>query len=102
MPNWIRLGPSMEIEEGRCKVYNAAEGGIAVFRIEGVYHAIANTCVHMGGPLSEGDLAGHVVTCPWHHWSYDVRTGKTTMSEAVGVKSFPVELRGEDVFVDIA
>lgn len=102
MPNWVRLGPLGEIEEGRCKVYDAAENKVAVFRVEGACHAIDNTCAHRGGPLGEGSLAGHIVTCPWHFWSYDVRSGKTTMSETMGVKSYPLEVRGDDLYVDLS
>ncbi len=47
-------------------------------------------------------MSGSVVTCPWHHWSFEVTTGKSTMSAEVGVKSYPVEVRGEEIFVDIA
>ena len=29
-------------------------------------HALSETCTHMGGPLSEGELGEDRVTCPWH------------------------------------
>jgi hypothetical protein len=31
---------------------------IALFNIEGTYHAIDDTCTHRGGPLSEGMIVG--------------------------------------------
>jgi len=47
-------------------------------------------------------LNGKVVTCPWHGWQYDVATGKLTMNPAAGVQCYPVEVRGEDIFVDLS
>jgi len=41
-----------------------------------------------------------VVTCPWHGWQYDVTSGKLVMNPAVGVMCYPVEVRGDDIFVD--
>lgn len=48
---------------------------IALFKTEGNIYALENACPHMGGPLGEGCLEKTVVTCPWHGWSFDVRTG---------------------------
>jgi nitrite reductase/ring-hydroxylating ferredoxin subunit len=39
-------------------------------------YALEPRCGHMGGPLPEGTLEGHVVICPWHGSQYDVRTGR--------------------------
>ena len=101
MPNWVRLGKIDEIPSGRCRVYEASERTIAVFNLPEGVHAIDNVCVHRGGPLGEGDLSGKIVTCPWHHWSYDVTTGKTTMSDQVGVKKYALELRDSELWVDV-
>jgi nitrite reductase/ring-hydroxylating ferredoxin subunit/uncharacterized membrane protein len=38
--------------------------------------AIAESCAHLGGPLSEGELAGDVITCPWHGSRFNVETGE--------------------------
>ena len=46
------------------------------------------------------ELDGQVVTCPWHGWQFDVTSGKVVQNPNVGVESYPVEVRGDDVFVD--
>jgi nitrite reductase (NADH) small subunit len=74
---------------------------IAVANVGGQIHAINNVCLHRGGPLSDGPLEGNVVTCPWHGWQYDVTTGKIPQNPAVGVDCYPVEIRGEEIFVDV-
>src|SRR5207245_9567853 len=38
--------------------------------------AMRETCSHAGGPLSEGELDGNLVQCPWHASRFDVCTGQ--------------------------
>ena len=102
MAEWIRLGDAAEVAEGSCRVYEVAGNPIALFKVEGCYFAIDNACVHQGGPLAEGTIQGKTVTCPWHFWRYDLTTGKTTSSDQIGVRAYPVEVRGADVLVDVA
>ena len=74
---------------------------IALSNVGGKLYAINNVCLHRGGPLGEGELTGQVVTCPWHGWQYDVTSGRLVTNPAVGVETYPVELRGDDVYVDV-
>ena len=101
MPNWIRVGSASEVPDGGCRLFEVGGHAIAVFRAEGGMHAIDNTCLHRGGPLNEGSIQGTIVTCPWHFWTYDVTTGKSTMAGEVAVRKYPLEVRGEDLFVDV-
>src|SRR5258708_31287840 len=73
---------------------------VAVANVDGKLFAINNVCLHRGGPLGEGELAGKIVTCPWHGWQYDVTSGKTLHNPAACVETYVVELRGEDIFLD--
>jgi ferredoxin len=50
-------------------------GSLRGGNVDGEYYAIDGTCTHRGGPLAEGELAGAVLTCPWHLGQFDVRTG---------------------------
>jgi nitrite reductase/ring-hydroxylating ferredoxin subunit len=64
--------------------------------------AIANRCPHEGYPLSEGTLGpGCVLTCDWHNWKYDLASGAALVGRDP-VRTYAVELRGEDIFVDLA
>ena len=76
---------------------------VAVANVNGKLFAINGVCVHEGGPLGEGALQGTAVICPWHAWEYDVTTGKIvgSPSDAAGVACYPVEVRGDDIFVDV-
>ena len=89
-----------EIPPGTIREFQVDGRTIALANVEGEFYAINNTCLHRGGPLGEGELAGSVVTCPWHGWQYDVTSGKVTMNPTVGVETYAVEVRGDDIFVD--
>jgi len=98
---YVRAARKDDIPAG--KIYEFQVGGqaIAIANIAGKFHAINSVCAQEGGPLGEGELDGTVVTCPWHAWQYDVTTGKVVQNAAIGVDCYPVEIRGDDVFVDV-
>jgi nitrite reductase (NADH) small subunit len=97
---FLRTARKDEIPAGSIREFQVEGATIALANVEGKFFAINNTCLHRGGPLAEGELNGKVVTCPWHGWQYDVTTGKLVMNPTVGVNCYPVEVRGEDIFVD--
>jgi nitrite reductase (NADH) small subunit len=98
---FFRAARATDIAPGQIREIRLEETTIAVANVGGQFHAINNTCLHRGGPLGQGAMQGSVVTCPWHGWSFDVTSGKVAGSQTVGVACYSVELRGEDVYVDI-
>ncbi len=76
---------------------------IALFNVAGTYYAIDDTCTHQGGPLSDGEIDGTVVTCPWHFAEFDITTGKVLNPPAdCAVKSHPVTVEGDEIKVEIS
>jgi nitrite reductase/ring-hydroxylating ferredoxin subunit len=72
---------------------------IALFKIEGKVLAVGNVCPHQHfSKLHEGILDGKTLTCPMHGWSYDLESGKAVNADGK-LKTFAVELRGDDVFL---
>jgi 3-phenylpropionate/trans-cinnamate dioxygenase ferredoxin subunit len=75
---------------------------IAVFNVDGRFHAIDDVCTHDGGPLAEGELVGCEIECPRHGARFDVRTGRPLRMPAVEpVAVHAVEVRGDDIYVAI-
>jgi nitrite reductase/ring-hydroxylating ferredoxin subunit len=102
MSNTVKVAKTSELSPGTGKVVEADGRSIALFNVGGTFCAIDNTCTHAGGPLGEGDLAGEVVTCPWHGAEFNVRTGAVLSPPARhGVRAFPVKIEGDDVLVEI-
>jgi len=91
-----------DVPAGQRKMVKVGGKRIALFNIDGNYYAIDDTCTHKGGPLSEGQVAGTTVTCPWHHSSFDLRTGDAMTPPAeVGVSTYNVRVVGDDIEIEI-
>jgi nitrite reductase (NADH) small subunit len=97
---FLRATRRDEVPPGTIREFQLEGTVVAVANIDGKFYAIDNVCLHRGGPLAQGELQGKVVTCPWHGWQYDVATGKLALNPAIGVQCYPVEVRGEDIFID--
>ncbi len=73
---------------------------IALANVDGTIYAFCDSCRHQGGPLSSGVLRDDIVTCPWHGWAYNVRTGKTVIPPVgLRVPTYDVVIDGDDITV---
>jgi nitrite reductase (NADH) small subunit/3-phenylpropionate/trans-cinnamate dioxygenase ferredoxin subunit len=72
---------------------------VAIFRLGDEFFALDNMCLHRGGPLCEGPIAREIVTCPWHGWSYQIRTGTMVQDPRVGVSRHDVRVDDDQVAV---
>ncbi len=93
----VRVARTADVPAGSGLTVELEDRSFAIFNIGGTFYAIDNTCAHRGGPLGEGDVDGAIVTCPWHAWQYDVTTGKCVNNPAACVKSYPVQVDGDNV-----
>jgi nitrite reductase (NADH) small subunit len=98
---FARTAKTNEITPGTIREFYVEGKAIALANVGGKFYAISNTCLHRGGPLGQGVMDGTTVTCPWNGWQFNVTNGKATQNPAVGVDCYPLEVRGEDIFVDI-
>ena len=87
------------MKPGESKIVNANGTDIALFNVDGEFFAISNICLHRGGPLGEGFVEGDVVTCPWHGWRYNVKTGANAMIPSQKVASYQVKIEGNNILV---
>ncbi len=94
------------------RVEDIPRGTIAALQVDGVDIAVANVggdffviqghCLHLQGPLGEGHLEGAVLSCPWHGWQYDVRTGENEFDRAIQLKTYEVTVEDGEVKVALA
>ncbi|MEL7166483.1 MAG: Rieske 2Fe-2S domain-containing protein [Pseudomonadota bacterium] len=75
---WAKVAPTAAFREGYARIARLPSGDrVAVFLMEGQLSAISNACAHQNGPLGEGKIIDCLVTCPWHGFQYDVRSGRS-------------------------
>ena len=96
----VRVAGVGDLADGEGRVVDASGIQVALFKIGGRFYATGNTCPHRGGPIGEGSVHSDVVTCPWHGWQFNVKTGASEMG-AAGVETFRVVVQGQDVMVDL-
>jgi nitrite reductase (NADH) small subunit/3-phenylpropionate/trans-cinnamate dioxygenase ferredoxin subunit len=89
-----------EIPEGEGRTVPAGDRLIAVFRCQGQFHAIDDTCPHMGASLGAGHLEGNIVTCPWHAWRFRVTDGTWADNPRIKIPCYPVRVVGDEVQVE--
>lgn len=110
-----RVAPRSEFDDSERVIVDIEGREIAVFQIEDEFFALLNYCVHQGGPLCEGnrsgtlvadeefDLAyereGEIISCPWHGWEFDIRTGEHLAHTGHRTPTFEVVCKDETVFV---
>ena len=95
--NWVRACRVDDIEPGEAVVVDV-NPPVAVFNVDGTFYAVDNTCPHRGGPLGEGELEGCAVTCPWHAWTFDLKTGES-LTDDLKVAVFETKVEGGSVLV---
>jgi nitrite reductase (NADH) small subunit len=101
MTNWVRVAAMDECPPGGAREFVAEGRIVALFRVGDEFYALDGICPHQGGPLGKGQLNGCVVTCPWHGWQFDVRTGQHQVNQSIRHTHFPVRVDGADVWVDL-
>jgi len=65
--------------------------------------ACTQKCPHAGGILADGyiDAAGNIV-CPLHRYKFNPENGRNISGEGYNLKTYPVEIRKEGVFINIS
>ena len=82
---FVAVGRTQDFPAGTGHMVRVNGRHVALFRLDEGFFAIDNLCLHQAGPLCDGEIEGGVVTCPWHGWSYDIRTGILVQDGKVGV-----------------
>ncbi len=91
-----------EFPRTRRSAVTIGDQDVAVARHGDEVFAVEDICSHAAVALSEGEVEDCTVECWLHGSRFDLRTGKPTGLPATEpVATFPVEVRGTDVYVDV-
>ena len=73
---------------------------VLLANVGGAFYALRDACGHRQAPLSKGTLDGHVVECPLHFATFDVRSGKPVSGPAsADVPTYAIEVQNDTVYV---
>jgi nitrite reductase (NADH) small subunit/3-phenylpropionate/trans-cinnamate dioxygenase ferredoxin subunit len=77
------VGRAEEWQDGQAREVKVHKKPMTVVRLGDAFFAVNSICPHMGGPLSCGEVREGRVTCPWHDWVFDVKTGQSPNGHAI-------------------
>jgi nitrite reductase (NADH) small subunit len=114
---WQSIGPADELPEGGRKFHSIGKREIGIFRHRGRLYAVLNYCPHAGAPVCKGEIDHPIFTdepgkttirdfdhptirCPWHHWEFDLETGKSLCPITPRIKTYPVREEEGQIWLD--
>lgn len=93
MGPWKKICTLEDIPRLGSRVVAAAGGDIAIFRTDDdAVFAMHDKCPHRGGPLSQGIVAGRVVTCPMHGLKIALDSGEAVAPDKGCTTPFAVKV----------
>jgi nitrite reductase (NADH) small subunit len=99
--DFVTVARADELAPGEVRRVQVGEEEVALARIGDEFYAVQGTCLHLQGPLGDGKLEDHVLTCPWHGWQYDVRTGENEFDLAIQLRTYDVSVEDGEVRVAV-
>jgi nitrite reductase (NADH) small subunit len=100
--NWVQVGRLEDIPRLGSRVVESAAGELALFRTsDDQLFALLNRCPHKRGPLADGIVHGHRVTCPLHNWVLELENGEVVAPDVGCAPSYPVRLDGDVVYLSL-
>ena len=101
MMPFVRVVAVEDLWIGEMRGYVVQGRKVLLVRMDEAIFAYEDRCAHLGVLLSQGSLAGRVLTCHAHQWQYDVCTGGGVNPVSARLRSFPVKVERGEVFVEL-
>jgi len=76
MTQWHEVGEIGIVEEGEVAAITAGGKPLALFLLDGEYHALYDLCSHGDARLSDGYVEDGCIECPLHQGMFEICTGK--------------------------
>jgi 3-phenylpropionate/trans-cinnamate dioxygenase ferredoxin subunit len=100
MAEWVKVATLEECPPGSLRPVMLGSDPVVLANVDGTVHAVRDRCTHEEFPLSDGDLEGNILVCPYHGARFDVSSGAARGLPAVRpVKTYPVEIREDGIYI---
>jgi nitrite reductase/ring-hydroxylating ferredoxin subunit len=96
-----RVGSAAGLRVGERLLVTVNGQDLVVFRLAEEVVAIPAACPHNGGPICDGELSGSTVSCPWHGYNFDLRTGACEDDADLSLERFEVRVAGDDILIKV-
>ncbi|MGW8265245.1 MAG: non-heme iron oxygenase ferredoxin subunit [Longimicrobiales bacterium] len=100
MADWRKVATLEECPPGSLRPVMVGSDPVVLANVDGTLYAVRDRCSHEEYPLSDGDLEGSILVCPFHGARFDVTSGAARGLPAVRpVQSYPVEIREDGIYI---
>ena len=95
---WVTVAKVADVPAGQMAAGRAGRDDIAIFNLDGEFHALHAICTHAYALLTDGFIDGDIVECPLHGGCFEIRTGKG-LGPPIGrpVKTYQTRVEGDDI-----
>ena len=97
----VTVARAADVPAGTVTTVVADGEPLALAHVGGEFYATQNACPHLQGPLGEGWVEDCVLTCPWHGWQFDLRTGENVFDLAIRLRRYEVRVEEGEVKVAV-
>jgi nitrite reductase (NADH) small subunit/3-phenylpropionate/trans-cinnamate dioxygenase ferredoxin subunit len=94
---FVRVAARGDVRPGNPVAVKVGRYEVAIFDNDGEIVAYEDSCPHQGGPISDGYVENGTVTCSWHGWCFNLRTGSMTLGDFANLRRFSVRLTGDAI-----
>ncbi len=91
-----------DIPHGGVKTLEIAGTGVLMSRQGAIVTCFQNACAHFGMALDGGVVENGIITCPYHHFEYDLTSGECLTAPEVALQAHAVRVIGNRVEVRLS
>ena len=97
MPEYVTVARVSALPPGMGTVVTVKGQELAVFNVQGTFHAMDNRCPHQDYPLGMSPIFDNAVICIGHGWRFDITSGVCHSVPGVRVQTYEVIVEGDEV-----
>ncbi|MBH8577622.1 NifU family protein [Nostocaceae cyanobacterium CENA369] len=98
---WVKIANIEQLLESNVFAVKVAGHSLILYRQGVNITCYPNACTHLASPLDTGRVENGIITCPSHGFQYNLETGECLTAAEVPLQSYPVQIKGDKVFVQI-
>lgn len=97
----ISVAKVSEVPNFGKKVVSVSGREILLVNIKGAIHAVENECPHQGSPMGGAVVKDSYISCPRHGYRFSLIDGSCAEHPEFVLATFPVQLDGDEILVDV-
>ena len=99
---YVKVASVTDIPEGKIKEFEVNGESIIIINLNGKFYAYRNECSHMELELTDSEIEGNILTCPWHGAKFNIETGEAVQLPASEpLEKYELKIEDDSIFIKI-